>query len=195
MANIRILGIPGSLRTGSFNRRLLECARENAPPNVTLEVYTALHEVPLFNEDLEGPDFAPPAGVARLREAIGRADAVLIATPEYNQSMPGVLKNAIDWLSRPPGSAFDGLAVALVGITVGEWGTRLSQAALRQTLYACGAELIQVPHVYLRRAAAIWDEEKGFEASVSDALSAQLRAVHDQIVRNSTVLEESATAA
>ena len=153
---VRILGIPGSLRAESFNKRLLEAAAEAAPAAVRLDVYDGLASIPLFNEDLEGEDHPGAPAVKRLRQAIEAADAVLISTPEYNQSMPGVLKNAIDWVSRPPRSSFDGKPVALAGITVGQWGTRLSQAALRQTLFACGADLIQVPHLYLRAADALF---------------------------------------
>ena len=167
---LRILGLPGSLRSGSYNRRLLELAQSVAPPTIDLPIYGDMGSIPLFNEDLEGEMHAPPEAVARLRTAIAAADAVLIATPEYNQSMPGVLKNAIDWLSRPaPSSAFSGKPVALCGITTGEWGTRLSQAALRQTLFATGARLVPL-HLYFRKAGS------SFAAPGGDGQEQDLRA-------------------
>lgn len=167
-----VLCLAGSLRQRSFNRRLLEIACEVAPPGLDLVVSELVGSVPLFNEDLEGPNGEPPRAVQALRVEIAGADAILIATPEYNQSMPGVVKNLVDWLSRPaPHSAFEGKAVALCGITTGEWGTRLSQAALRQTLFAAGARLLPL-HLYLRKAEQIFADEadfnKAFAASVTD---------------------------
>lgn len=182
---IDILGIPGSLRRDSWNRRLLLAACERAPADVRLTVYEDLGAVPLFNEDLEGPDHGCPEGVARLRRAVEQADAVLISTPEYNQSMPGVLKNAIDWLSRPPRSSFAGKPVALMGATTGEWGTRLSQAALRQTLFACGADLLQVPHLYLRKAGSLFSAGDVLGEETSAAIAALLEAIRDSATSRS----------
>jgi chromate reductase, NAD(P)H dehydrogenase (quinone) len=165
---LHVVGLCGSLRRGSFNRRLLELAREVAPNSIELVISPELGSVPLFNEDLEGPDHVPPPPVRVLRQSIADADAILIATPEYNQSMPGVVKNAIDWLSRPaPDSAFEGKLVALCGITTGEWGTRLSQAALRQTLFATGARLVPL-HLYLRRAEQAWPTAHSPDIVVTD---------------------------
>lgn len=173
---LNILGLPGSLRSGSYNRRLLELAQSVAPPEIRISIYGDMASIPLFNEDLEGKSHAPPEPVARLRSAVEYSDAVLIATPEYNQSMPGVLKNAVDWLSRPaPSSAFAGKPVALCGITTGEWGTRLSQAALRQTLFATGAQLVPL-HLYLRKAETLFrsggDAAGEVRASMRDYLEA-----------------------
>ena len=96
---MKVLGISGSLRSGSYNRQLLRAAEELLPAEVEYVVYDGLKDVPPFDED---DDFEPaPAAVTALRRAIGEADAVLIATPEYNSSVPGVLKNALDWVSRP----------------------------------------------------------------------------------------------
>ena len=150
-----VIAIPGSLRAGSYNRRLLECARERALElNIIL---SSLADVPLFNEDVEA--VSVPAGVEDLRRAIASADAVFIATPEYNQSIPGVLKNAIDWISRSEPSVLDGVPVAITGVTVGAWGTRHAQAVVRHSLAACGAFVMPAPQAYFRTAANAFDAE------------------------------------
>ncbi len=128
-APFRILGICGSLRRASYNRGLLRAALEVAPEGVKIEV-AEIGDLPLFNQDQEQ---SPPQAVARLKASIRAADALLIATPEANYSIPGVLKNAIDWASRPHGdSALDGKSVALMGATTGMSGTMRAQLALRQ---------------------------------------------------------------
>lgn len=154
--SLTILGIPGSLRHGSFNRALLEAGEELTPPGTTLTVYDHLEEVPLFNQDFE--DVAP-GGVTRLRNAIRQADALLIATPEYNQSVPGVLKNAIDWLSRSdPTDGIAGKPVAVIGATTGPWGTRLAQTQLRHILVSCQALVLSNPALYVRNARTVFDQ-------------------------------------
>jgi chromate reductase len=153
----RILAIAGSLRRGSFNRRLLEAAVAGAPERVEVELYEHLGALPFFNEDDEAATFA--AGPVReLREQVARADALLISTPEYNHSIPGVLKNAIDWLSRPlAGEVLAGKPIALIGASAGSWGTRLAQAALRQGLFATESRVITGPALYLAQAARAFD--------------------------------------
>lgn len=149
----RILALPGSLRRNGYNRRLLQAAASCAPAGLHVDVYDALSAVPLFDEDLEAAIHGGPDGVAHLRAAIGIADGLLIATPEYNQSIPGVLKNAIDWLSRPaPEEALLGKPIAIMGATSGRWGTRLAQAALRQTLSATGAVVMPAPTLFIANA-------------------------------------------
>jgi chromate reductase len=178
---INVLGIAGSLRKASFNRRLLEIARDVAPPSLNLGISNLVGRIPLFCEDLEGPEHKPPAPVRALRAEIESADAILIATPEYNQSMPGVLKNAIDWLSRPaPESAFEGKLVALCGITTGEWGTRLSQAAIRQTLFAAGARLLPL-HLYLRKAEGLLVEGQPADESIGLQLAGYMADLSRQL--------------
>ena len=157
MKTFEALGIAGSLRRDSFNRRLLQAAAKLTPPGLSLPVYDDLGSVPLFNEDLEAG--GQPEGVARLYAAVVRADGVLIATPEYNQSIPAVTKNVVDWLSRGDPDALAGKPIAIMGATPGAWGTRLSQAALRQTLAACGALVMPAPHLYVRSAAELFDPE------------------------------------
>lgn len=154
----RVLCLAGSLRRASWNRRLLHAATTQAPATLHLDVCTTLASVPLFDEDLEQP---APAGVRDLREAVAAADGLLIATPEYNQAMPGVLKNALDWLSResPVGEVLAGKPVAVLGASTGPWGTRLAQASLRQLLHTCGALVMPAPSLYVARAAERFDAD------------------------------------
>jgi len=117
---VRLLAVPGSLRRASLNRALLLAAASRLPPDAELELFERLADVPPFDEDAE---HRPPAPVRELREAIAAADAVLIATPEYNHSLPGQLKNGLDWASRPPGkSALRGKPVAAIGVSTGVFG-------------------------------------------------------------------------
>jgi len=138
---MRILGISGSLRRESHNARLLRAAARALPPAVELVIYDGLRELPPYDADLDG-DPADPA-VARLRQAISDADGVLIATPEFNGSIPGVLKNALDWASRPfPGSSLSGKPVAVLGASTGLFGAAWAQAELRKVLGVIGADVI-----------------------------------------------------
>jgi chromate reductase len=138
---MRILGISGSLRRGSHNTGLLRAAAQSLPPGVELEVYDGLAELPPYNAD---DDVEPELGpVARLRQAIADADGVLIATPEFNGSIPGVLKNALDWASRPtPDSVLRGKPVAVVGASTGLYGAVWAQADTRKVLGIIGADVI-----------------------------------------------------
>lgn len=157
----RVLAIPGSLRKDSYNRSLLMASVALAPPGMSITVYESLQTVPLFNEDLEDP---PPPGVARLREAVASSHGLLIATPEYNQSVPGVVKNMIDWLSRSDGP--DGLAgkpVAVTGVTTGPWGTRISQTLLRQMLTSTQAVVLPEPTVFVADATKVFDTDRNLD--------------------------------
>lgn len=138
---MRVLAISGSLRRDSHNTTLLRAAAELLPSPAELELFDGLREVPPYDAD---DDVEPaPAAVWRLREAIASADAVLFATPEYNSSIPGQLKNAVDWASRPRGSnALLGKPVAVVGATTGSFGAVWAQAELRKVLGASGARVI-----------------------------------------------------
>lgn len=138
---LRILGISGSLRRGSHNTNLLRTAATLLPAGAELEVYEDLRNLPPYDADHD-VDAAVPA-VARLREAIAKADGVLIATPEYNGSIPGVLKNALDWASRPfPDSALRGKPVAVIGASTGLFGAVWAQAETRKVLGVIGADVI-----------------------------------------------------
>jgi chromate reductase, NAD(P)H dehydrogenase (quinone) len=141
---IKLLGIPGSLRKESFNKMLLRAAVEVAPEEVDLEVFD-LEGIPLFNQDLEG---TPHDRVKELKAKIKAADGLLIVTPEYNYSVPGVLKNAIDAASRPYGtSPFEGKPVAIMGASIGMLGTARAQYHLRQCLVFLNAFALNRPEV------------------------------------------------
>jgi chromate reductase, NAD(P)H dehydrogenase (quinone) len=138
---MRILAISGSLRAGSHNTRLLRHLAEQAPEGVEVELWTGLKSVPPYDED-DDVEPAPPA-VAELRHEIAAADGLLIATPEYNHSLPGVLKNAIDWASRPRAStALQNLPAAVIGASTGSFGAVWAQAEARKVLAASGARVI-----------------------------------------------------
>jgi chromate reductase, NAD(P)H dehydrogenase (quinone) len=138
---MRVLGLSGSLRVGSHNTRLLRAAAELLPPPASLEPFDGLKEVPPYDHDDDGDP--APEGASRLREAIASADAILIATPEYNHSVPGQLKNAIDWASRPfPDNVLRGKPVAVIGASTGMFGAVWAQAELRKALGATGARVI-----------------------------------------------------
>lgn len=143
---IHILGIAGSLRAQSVNRLLLTNAQTLLPSGVSLEIFD-LSDVPLFNQDHEQ---SLPEGVQRLKAALARAHAVLFATPEYNYSIPGVLKNAIDWASRPAGtSAWAGKPAAVIGATPGVLGTARAQYHLRQVLVSLDMPTVNQPEVMI----------------------------------------------
>jgi chromate reductase, NAD(P)H dehydrogenase (quinone) len=141
----KILGISGSLRERSYNTALLRAAAELAPPDVELEIFD-LSRIPLYNDDVESA--GDPGPVAELREAVAEADALLLATPEYNRGTSGVLKNAIDWLSRPAlASVLRWKPVAIVGASSGRGGTRRAQHQVRDALLFPGAVVVERPEV------------------------------------------------
>jgi chromate reductase, NAD(P)H dehydrogenase (quinone) len=150
---VKILGISGSLRRDSHNTNLLRAAAEAAGPDVELELFEGLKAVPPYDED---DDVHPrPESVARLNAAIADADAVLFATPEYNASIPGQLKNAIDWISRPVATnVLRNKPVAVIGASTGAFGAVWAQAELRKVLAALGARVLDlelpVPHAHTR---------------------------------------------
>jgi chromate reductase len=151
----RILGIAGSLRQGSYNRAALRAAARLAPEGVTLEVFD-LDGIPTYNQDEET---RPPARVAELKARIRAADAILFATPEYNYSIPGVLKNAIDWASRPYGdSAWNGKPAAVMGASVALQGTSRAQYHLRQVFVYLDMHPLNQPEVMIADAARRFDE-------------------------------------
>jgi chromate reductase, NAD(P)H dehydrogenase (quinone) len=140
---MRVLGLSGSLRSGSHNTHLLRVAAQVVPPPHEVEIFDGLRDLPPYDAD-EDTDPAPEA-VQRLRNAIAEADAVLIATPEYNSSLPGQLKNALDWASRPfPGNALRNKPVAVIGASTGMFGAVWAQAEARKVLGATGARVVDV---------------------------------------------------
>jgi chromate reductase len=140
---MRVLGIAGSLRRDSYNSALLRAAAERLPAGAELVEFERLRDVPPYDEDVEAAGVEPDA-VRELREAIRGADAVLIATPEYNHSIPGQLKNALDWVSRPAGkSALNGKPAAVIGASTGMFGAVWAQAETRKVLGALGGRVIE----------------------------------------------------
>ena len=136
---MQVLGVAGSLRRDSHNRELLRAAAAQLPPGVQFTEYDRLKLIPPFDEDDES---APPRSVTHWREAVAEADAILFATPEYNSSVPGQLKNAIDWASRPRNDAvLRNKPVAVIGASKGSFGAVWAQAELRKTLGAAGARV------------------------------------------------------
>lgn len=171
---MRILALSGSLRTGSHNARLLREAARLAPAGVEVTVWEGLRDLPHYDEDL---DVAPlPAAVAHLRSSIAEADAVIVATPEYNGSVPGVLKNAVDWASRPfPGGALQGKPVAVVGATTGSFGAVWAQADLRRALGITGARVSEDGLAVARAHEAIGEDGRLVSDEHRDALAALLQ--------------------
>lgn len=171
---VKILGISGSLRKASFNTGLMQAAAVDAPDGVEFETAT-LHGIPLYDGDVEAKDGIPEA-VTALKQKIMAADGVILFTPEYNNSMPGVFKNAIDWLSRPSADiakVFRGRHFALAGTSPGSFGTILSQNAWLPVMRTLGAELWSGKRLMLPRAETLFDEN----GTLSDAeAGARLRA-------------------
>jgi chromate reductase, NAD(P)H dehydrogenase (quinone) len=154
----KLLGISGSLRRGSYNTALLRVAARLMPADATLEM-ASIRGIPLYDGDVEAQGIPPT--VSQLKEAIIAADGVLLATPEYNNSLPGVFKNAIDWLSRPPADVkrvFGGRRIALIGASGGAFGTSLSQAAWLPVLRTLGTQPWFGGRLLVPRAGNVFDE-------------------------------------
>ena len=177
MNKIVILGIVGSLRKASYHHFMLKAAQELVPDGAVLELLE-LQGLPVFNQDDE---MAPPPVVVELKRRVLAADAILFATPEYNYSLPGGLKNAIDWASRPFGkSAWVGKAAAVMGASVGTLGTARAQYHLRQILVAQDMPVVNQPEVMIANAAQ-WFDEQG---RLGDEATRQLiRRLLDELVR------------
>jgi chromate reductase len=161
---LQVVGIAGSLRRGSFNRGLLRAAVESVPDGMMIEPLE-IRDLPLFDADLDvegGPEV-----VRAFKAAILAADGIFIATPEYNYSLPGVLKNALDWASRAPERALQDKPVAIVGATPGRWGTVRSQLALRQMLMFPACRVMAAPVMTIAGAREHFDED----GNLTDALT------------------------
>jgi chromate reductase len=152
---IRVVGLSGSLRKGSFNTAALRAAQGLAPEGMRIET-AEIGDLPLYNDDVRLAGY--PAPVARLRGQLAAADAILFVTPEYNYSIPGVLKNAIDWASRAPSQPFDGKPVAIMGASGGLFGTARAQYQLRQMLVFLNAFPVDKPEVMIGQASTKFDE-------------------------------------
>ncbi|MGZ5347906.1 MAG: NADPH-dependent FMN reductase [Solirubrobacterales bacterium] len=168
---MKVLGISGSLRRNSHNSRLLRAAAELLPPGAELE-QAGIADLPLYSEDLDTDP--APAPVRRLRDAIASADAIVISTPEYNASIPGGLKNAIDWASRPfPENAFKGKPVLVIGASTGLFGAVWAQAEVRKVLNHIGAEVLDSELPFGQAHEALDDDGIG-EQAISAELENQL---------------------
>jgi chromate reductase len=155
MPDVTILGIPGSLRRASFNRMALEAARWLLPDDAALDI-CGIEDIPPYIQDVEKQ---PPPRVVELKSRVRAADAILFATPEYNYSVPGVLKNAIDWASRPYGdSAWQGKPVAVMGASVGMLGTARAQYHLRQSFVFLNMYPVNQPEVLIANASQRFNE-------------------------------------
>ena len=179
---VRILALSGSLRRGSFNTAALRACRELAPQQARIEI-APLREIPLYDEDLrERTGF--PAPVDGLREQIRAADALLIATPEYNYSVPGVLKNAIDWISRPPNQPFADKPAAVFSVSPGITGGIRAQWALKPVLSGLGALVLPRPEVAIGDARTKFDDAGVLaDEATRERLSTFLRAFVNWIER------------
>ena len=153
---MNVIGISGSLRKGSFNTAALRAAQGLAPEGMTIE-RAEIGDLPLYNDDVRAAGFPPP--VERLRAQIAAADAVLLVTPEYNYSISGVLKNAIDWASRPPSQPFEAKPVAIMGASPGLFGSARAQYHLRQMLIFLNAMPVNRPEVMIGQAQNKFDAD------------------------------------
>jgi chromate reductase, NAD(P)H dehydrogenase (quinone) len=171
-ASIRILGIAGSVRKASFNKAALREAQKLLPEGASMEIFE-IDGLPNFNQDEEKN---PPARVVELKAKVRAADAILFATPEYNYSIPGVLKNAIDWASRPYGdSAWNGKVVAIMGASIGVIGTARAQYHLRQVFVFLDMEAVNQPEVMIN-ASKSFDDKANLTDQASKDLIAKLLA-------------------
>ena len=169
MTDLRILGLSGSLRRGSYNTALLNAAVRLAPPSTTIDVYDDLAGLPMYNEDL---DVTPgPPSVQRFRRRVSEADGLLIVTPEHNSAIPAALKNALDWASRPIDSpALAGKPVAVAGASPGMLGSSRAQLTLRQILTAIGCRVLAKPEVIV----AGCHDRIGSDGALNDPFAAKL---------------------
>jgi chromate reductase len=186
---MQILAVSGSLRADSYNTSLLRAAVEVAPEGVELELWDGIGDLPIFDQELEVG--RPPASVRRLREDWAAADAILFSTPEYNGSVPGGLKNAIDWASRPrPAAALAGKTVAVVGASTGRFGALWAQTDLKKILGVAGARVVgtEIPVAHAQ-------ERFASDGALLDAeLRAQLRLHLETLAAAAAPLERAAAA-
>ncbi len=181
-APLRVLGFAGSLRAGSLNRALLRAAQDVAPAGMTIDTFDLI-EVPLYNADVEAA--GDPPGVTAFKDAIRRADAVLFVTPEYNHGVPGVMKNAVDWASRPPrGAPLNGKPVGIIGASPGQVGTARAQSQLRQAFEFTNSYVMPQPEILVFRASEKFDADgKLTDEKTRELLGKYLVALHAWILR------------
>lgn len=185
---LTILGIAGSLRKGSYNRAALRAAQEAAPQGARVEIFD-LHDIPPFNQDEEAN---PPTAVRELKSRVRAADAILFVTPEYNYSIPGVLKNAIDCASRPYGdSAWEGKPVAVMGASIGTLGSSRAQYHLRQCFVFLNMHPLNLPEVMIPSAASLFDANGNLK---DDNTRKRIAALLDALVKWTRHLEKGKAA-
>jgi chromate reductase, NAD(P)H dehydrogenase (quinone) len=177
---INVLGICGSLRKGSYNMAALRTAIELKPPGMTVEV-ADISQIPLYNEDVRAQGFPPP--VQKLRDQIAAADALLFACPEYNYSMSGVLKNAIDWASRPPDQPFAGKACAILGAAAGMAGSARAQGDLRRSMVFLDMHPLNKPEVLIGQAQTKFDESGNLTDEAAKGFIRDMMAALDRWAR------------
>lgn len=187
---VRVVAMAGSLRERSFNRALLDAAVDLAPDNMEIEILD-IASVPMYNADLDNEDDRPDV-VRWLKQAIDEADAMLFATPEYNWGIPGVLKNAIDWASRPAGrSPMAGKTAAIMGATQGLWGTIRAQDHLRDVLSSTGVHVVLRPQVLVSGAADKFDDDLNLADEATRGFVRQLlENLRDETMRRRLSAEE-----
>lgn len=180
--SIDVLGIPGSLREGSYNKALLRAAQEEAPEGMTIEIFE-IDEIPFYNRDVEKQ--GDPEPVQRLKQAIREADAVLIATPEYQHGLPGVLKNTLDWASRPPSDApLNDKVVGMMGASPSPVGTARAHLQLRQTLVYNQSRFVARPEVLVSNAPSKFDDDGRLtDDKAREFIRKHLRAVAEKVRR------------
>lgn len=183
MSVVKVMAISGSLRKASFNTSILRTAAELAPEGMEVTLYEGLRDIPPYDDDLRTGSGYPPV-VAAFRGMIRDADALLIASPEYNFSISGVLKNAIDWASRVPDQPFDGKPVAIMGAAGGAYGTARSQYDLRKILGGLNAMLLNKPEVLIGAAASKFDPNgKLTDETARGLIAQQMVALRDWTLR------------
>lgn len=182
MSSINILGVAGSLRKGSLNRALLRACVKLAPADVTITPYD-LDDVPLYNGDVEAA--GDPPGVAAFKQAIAAADGVLFVTPEYNHGVPGVMKNALDWASRPArGASLGGKPVGIIGASPGQTGSARGQSQLRQAFEFTNSFCMPQPEILVFRAHEKFDATGELtDAKTAEFLGKYLEALHAWVLR------------
>lgn len=180
---MKILGISGSLRRASLNTMALQAATRLVPDGVTIDIFDQLRDIPPYDDDVRLETGFPPAAEA-LREGIRAADALLIVSPEYNYSIPGVLKNALDWASRAPDQPFADKPVAIMGVSPGLLGTARMQYHLRQCFVFLDARVLNKPEVMIGQAAGKFDAEGHLtDEATAQFIRTQLEALQAWTIR------------
>jgi chromate reductase, NAD(P)H dehydrogenase (quinone) len=182
MSDVRVLGVAGSLRRASYNRALLRAAVKLAPTGVAIDTFDLI-DVPVYNGDVEAA--GEPEGVAAMKAAMQAADAVLFVTPEYNHGVPGVMKNALDWASRPPrNAALYGKPVGIIGASPGQTGSARGQSQLRQTFEFTNSYCMPQPEVLVFRAHEKFDASGELtDSKTAEFLGKYLEALRDWTLR------------